>query len=717
MKIAAYSHAHYGPKGVVMNEDGRKFPLAAIVLAGLLLFFSALPCPDWALAGSASEQSQLNAKTMGLIGSAVFEVVVPKITHDSLTYEKPLPMDLIPYQIRNDRYYSLGTAFAIGPDQFLTAAHVMWGLSVESQYDEVMLRDREGKVYSIDKITKYSDHRDFVGFSLKGKKAEQYFTPNGRPKLNAKVYAVGNALGEGIVLRDGLYTSNTPEEMDGAWQWVRFSAAASPGNSGGPLLDEEGKVIGIVLGKSENENLNYALPIAEVLNAKPDLAVSYKKVGYVLENMDYTKLATMNFEIPLPATFKELRTELLAKQNRFNEDLLRDLLKENMAEIFPNGDSSNMLLNRITSASFPQLIEKGQDGKWDSFYADSNTSELGNNGYLSYGKLAETFFIKMRKPDNVPLERFYSDSKLFGDLLLKGVSFRREIGSQKIKITSLGKAAEDYMHTDSYGRKWIVRTWNLEYDDDKVVAFLLPVPGGVIGMLKRGQTGLVDNGYVPDMKVLTDFVHLSYRGTFKEWNEFLQSSALLPATFANIKLDLDAGSFRYSSARLSIAHAPDVMAMSEESELRLLFGYLQEKDKVVWDVGGVVVGESKGKDHYYGIFRINRPPKELRDAYKKQWEIVVKREFPFNGTAYYDEGETIIKTVYGASASEPARPDSADFYYTITYQIGGKADQKDMEEHLKKICDSMRVLEPAGQPAKNTAEEAPTARDLKSARK
>jgi hypothetical protein len=95
----------------------------------------------------------------------------------------------------------------------------------------------------------------------------------------------------------------------------------------------------------------------------------------------------------------------------------------------------------------------------------------------------------------------------------------------------------------------------------------------------------------------------------------------------------------------------------------------------------------------------------------------VKREFPFNGTAYYDEGETIIKTVYGASASEPARPDSADFYYTITYQIGGKADQKDMEEHLKKICDSMRVLEPAGQPANNTAEEAPTARDLKSARK
>ena len=81
------------------------------------------------------------------------------------------------------------------------------------------------------------------------------------------MFAVGNALGEGIVIRDGLLTSLTPEAQDGRWKWLRFSAAASPGNSGGPLLDAQGRVIGLVAAKSPNENLNYALPIERLLNA------------------------------------------------------------------------------------------------------------------------------------------------------------------------------------------------------------------------------------------------------------------------------------------------------------------------------------------------------------------------------------------------------------------------------------------------------------------
>lgn len=45
--------------------------------------------------------------------------------------------------------------------------------------------------------------------------------------------------------RDGIYTSDTSEDRNGEWRWIRFSAVASPGNSGGPLLDKDGKVAGI----------------------------------------------------------------------------------------------------------------------------------------------------------------------------------------------------------------------------------------------------------------------------------------------------------------------------------------------------------------------------------------------------------------------------------------------------------------------------------------
>ena len=129
------------------------------------------------------------------------------------------------------------------------------------------LRRSDGSVFAIDHILQYSQHEDFVVFSLLNDPAPAGFAVNREPKLDDPVLAVGNALGEGIVIRDGLFTSETAEEQDGKWKWIRFSAAASPGNSGGPLLDGEGRVIGVVIGKSPNENLNYSLPITQVLDA------------------------------------------------------------------------------------------------------------------------------------------------------------------------------------------------------------------------------------------------------------------------------------------------------------------------------------------------------------------------------------------------------------------------------------------------------------------
>ncbi|HPY53987.1 MAG TPA: hypothetical protein PK505_08365, partial [Treponemataceae bacterium] len=58
-----------------------------------------------------------------------------------------------------------------------------------------------------------------------------------------EVFSVGNALGDGIVIRNGVYTSTTYEDQNGEWKWIRFSAAASPGNSGGPLLQVKGRCL------------------------------------------------------------------------------------------------------------------------------------------------------------------------------------------------------------------------------------------------------------------------------------------------------------------------------------------------------------------------------------------------------------------------------------------------------------------------------------------
>jgi hypothetical protein len=663
----------------------------AIALAGLFIYLTG--CAGFP--GAASKDASLGSRVMDAISDAVYEVVVLKPTKDSLQYEKPLPMDLLPYSIRTDKYYSVGTAFAISPSEFVSAAHVM-NLGSGSQFKEAFLRDREGKVYSIEKVLKYSKNRDFIVFSLRNTKAKRFLPLNKSPRLNQKVYAVGNALGEGIVIRDGLYTSDTPEEEAGEWKWIRFSAAASPGNSGGPLLDQDGKVIGIVLRKSPGENLNYAIPIVEVINATQNLAVIQMKVRYVLDNMDMTQRETLNKEISLPKTYEELNSEINAIMTQSSDRLLKNLLVEHRDKIFPHGPGSTRLLYKTYHPVFPHLIVKGKDGNWDAYYPkETRDAILENNGRLVYGTLGSTVFMYIRKPDDVPLGTFYGDSKLFMDLILRGGGRYREIGPESIKITSMGGAIEDYRFTDSYGRIWMVRTWLIEYNDRKVVTFSLPVPGGCIVMMRTDQTGSVDQGDIPDLKVLSDFIYVSYFGTFKEWREFVGVKDLMPSTLSAVNIQMkNQELFRYESRRLSFSYGPDIMKISDNGNLRLDFGYFEEQGRTVWDITEIGIAEDKYKQIGYTVSRMMKPPEKLGDEFQSSWENMVEQRFPYNRSAYFKDKVTIISATYNqGSQPEKGGISSSPVLYTVGYVKEGNVDQKEMEAKLEMFMRNLAVYE------------------------
>ena len=160
------------------------------------------------------------------VREATFEVVVPKPAEESIRYDKPWH-ELLPFQMRNDKYVSVGTAFAIGDHQFATAMHVLIASFGDSR-GEPLLRDAAGKLYPIAQITKGSFDQDFAVFTLTDPPdLTAALELNERPALNGTVYAVGNALGEGVVMREGNYTSDTPEEDSGRWSWMRFSAPIS----------------------------------------------------------------------------------------------------------------------------------------------------------------------------------------------------------------------------------------------------------------------------------------------------------------------------------------------------------------------------------------------------------------------------------------------------------------------------------------------------------
>ncbi|MCM1311256.1 MAG: serine protease [Bacteroides sp.] len=71
-------------------------------------------------------------------------------------------------------------------------------------------------------------------------------------------YPMTSTMGDEIKLTDGIISSKTG--FQGDVSLYQISAPIQPGNSGGPLFDKKGNVIGIVNAKhSEAENVSYAI--------------------------------------------------------------------------------------------------------------------------------------------------------------------------------------------------------------------------------------------------------------------------------------------------------------------------------------------------------------------------------------------------------------------------------------------------------------------------
>ena len=83
-----------------------------------------------------------------------------------------------------------------------------------------------------------------------------------RPRLGTTVMVVGSPLGLGGSISIGLVSGF--RSIEGS-DYVQFSAPISPGNSGGPVVDSQGHVIGVASGKYVGdgvEALGFAIPVS-----------------------------------------------------------------------------------------------------------------------------------------------------------------------------------------------------------------------------------------------------------------------------------------------------------------------------------------------------------------------------------------------------------------------------------------------------------------------
>lgn len=163
------------------------------------------------------------------------------------------------YNEQGDRFAS-GTGFYFRTNLIATNLHV-----VEGGYSFVIRNVSTGNEFTGVKIKSYSEDSDVAILEVEEKATplpivSREFTPS----VGQEVYVIGNpkeyegTLSTGVV--SGLRVVDGNDE-------IQITAPISGGSSGGPVLDKDGIVIGIVRWtRTDSQNINFAIPASILLD-------------------------------------------------------------------------------------------------------------------------------------------------------------------------------------------------------------------------------------------------------------------------------------------------------------------------------------------------------------------------------------------------------------------------------------------------------------------
>ena len=151
-----------------------------------------------------------------------------------------------------------GSGFLVGADGWIvTNYHVI----SQASFAKVVADDFSE--YTVEGVAAVDREGDLALLKVDGHDLPcLMLAPGPPPRVGKKVYAIGSPRGLPNTLSDGLISGH---RGDGGMDLIQTTAAMSPGSSGGPLLTEEGWVVGVnARVRPGGQNLNFAVPAGRV---------------------------------------------------------------------------------------------------------------------------------------------------------------------------------------------------------------------------------------------------------------------------------------------------------------------------------------------------------------------------------------------------------------------------------------------------------------------
>jgi S1-C subfamily serine protease len=146
---------------------------------------------------------------------------------------------------------SAGTGFFVGPDGLiLTSYHVVAGA------DRIACRTSDGAVHDA-AMARMSQQNDLALLRVNFRPAHYLgFAPPGSLHLGERVFTIGYGAPSFLGINEPRFTEGTISALSGPNAedaWMQITVPIQPGNSGGPVVNEAGQVVGIIAASAATE--------------------------------------------------------------------------------------------------------------------------------------------------------------------------------------------------------------------------------------------------------------------------------------------------------------------------------------------------------------------------------------------------------------------------------------------------------------------------------
>lgn len=188
---------------------------------------------------------------------------------------KPCVVAVITYDARGEVRMT-GSGFFIRPGQVLTNLHVIDG----AQRAEVRTLEGKGRTYSVEGILGLDEEGDLALMSVPvpAERARSLDVARHLPEEGEKVFVIGNPLRLEGSVSDGIVSA--VREVPNLGEIIQITAPISHGNSGSPLFNMKGQVIGVITMKVTNgQNINLALGASRLNQLQATKLLSFSELA------------------------------------------------------------------------------------------------------------------------------------------------------------------------------------------------------------------------------------------------------------------------------------------------------------------------------------------------------------------------------------------------------------------------------------------------------